>query len=181
MKNVIVVLLLSLVITQSLNAAETSRSKLTDRLIKAFDIEKSTSFNIDQIVDIIIKKEPQFTPYRDVLVKFYTKHLTWTAIKPVFEKIILMEFSEPDLIVINQFLENPAFKAWVATQGDIEALPEDQQSTIMDFVSSDTGIRFFKVTEEFVTISKKFIGNVTFDNKKELDQMINEKTQELVK
>ncbi len=181
MKKFIIILLLALAITQSLIAAETSKNELTDNLIEAFDIQNSTSFNIDQIVDIIIKKEPQFTPYRDVLIKFYTKHLTWEAIKPMFEKIILMEFSEPDLVTINQFLANPAFKAWVATQGNIETLPKDQKTTIMNFVSSDIGIRFFKVTEDFVTVSKKFIGNITFDNKKELDQMINKKTQELVK
>lgn len=163
------------------NAATPSKKELTDRLITAFEIKESTKFNISEIVNIIIKKDPQFTPYREVLNDFYTKYLTWDGIQPIFEEIIMTEFTQQDLLIINKFLDSPAFKAWIAAEGDIRSLAEPEKEGVIEFISSDEGTKFIKVTEEFIKASNKFVGDMTLEHKDELDKMMDNKTNELVK
>ena len=117
MKYYLPFLLFILSIPGLLHAEDISKKQLTDELIERFAIRESVSFDIDQVVDLIIKSEPQFTAYRSSLKEFYTRHLTWEAIKPLFENIIMQEFSEDDLIAINNFLQTKAFHDWIKSQG----------------------------------------------------------------
>ena len=181
MKYYLPFLLFILSIPGLLHAEDISKKQLTDELIERFAIRESVSFDIDQVVDLIIKSEPQFTAYRSSLKEFYTRHLTWEAIKPLFENIIMQEFSEDDLIAINNFLQTKAFHDWIKSQGKVQSLPAAEQKVIMDFTASEVGIHFFKVTEDFVKASNEFIGKITLKNQDELENLIKEQTEQLVK
>ncbi len=179
MKRLLLIILLIATSAPSLLAEDTIKKRLADDLIVNFSIKESTNFNVEKVADLIIENEPQFKPYREVLIDFYTRHLTWEKIKPTFENIIMKEFSEDDLVRINEFLRSKAFKDWTESSGDIKTLPEAEQNIILEFTGKDLGIHFFKVTEDFVTASNKFIGKVTLENKEELEAMIKKKTKEL--
>ena len=181
MKYYLPLLLLLLCFSGSSYAQNPSKEQLAEELIQEFDIKESVNFDIDKIVDLIIQNEPQFTAYRKALKEFYTKHLTWKAIKPVFEGIIMQEFSVSELNAINSFLRTPAFKSWVKSEGKVQDLPAEQQQVIMDFTASELGIHFFKVTEDFVKASNDFLGQITRENQEELQKLIQQQTDELVK
>lgn len=175
----IIAVLLSIYAADS-RAEEISHQQLVNELIIAFDIEKSTNFDIEKIADIIISSEPQFTAYRDVLIRFFSKYLTWDAVRPMYEEIISREFTNADLLKINIFLMTPAFGAWLKSSGDIEQLSEEDKEEVMAFITSDEGIHFFKIAQELTTASNEFIGKVVLEHKAELDSMMEEKTNKLV-
>ncbi len=180
-KYIIFIAILCLNLSLEGRSAEPTRQDLVNELILEFNIKNSTDFDVEKIVEHIIKNDPQYKPYKDVFIAFFTKYLTWEGVKPMYDEIFLKEFSSSDLIKINTFLITPAFKSWLASSGDVETLSDQEREVVLDFTTSDIGIHFFKVIQELSNTSNEFVGRVVIQHKKELDAMMDAKTQELVK
>ena len=91
-------------------ADEKSHRKAAEDLLKIMGIEDQLTRSIDQSIDIQIKANPQIEPFREVMKKFFTKHLSWAGLKEDLIGIYTDAFTEEELKQIKAFYETPAGK-----------------------------------------------------------------------
>ena len=76
---------------------ESSHSDALETLLDMFDMEETLKQSVDQMVVLQVQQNPQLGLYRDVLRKFYAKHMSWDKLKEEFIAIYMDEFSEDEI------------------------------------------------------------------------------------
>ena len=100
------------------SAAEISVShKLAaDKLFKVMKTDKNLKQMIESMINMEIKKNPQLGLYEEVLRQFFSKHLSYDAIKDDLTQIYTNEFTEPELNKAFEFFSSPAGKKFSEKQ-----------------------------------------------------------------
>lgn len=109
------ILLILLVFPLSLNAKEkqiepTGVRKEAIEFLNSMNLEETMSQSINQLVDIQIKQQPQLENYRNVLLAFLTKYMSYQNIKEDLIKIYSEAFTEQELKDINAFYKTETGK-----------------------------------------------------------------------
>lgn len=98
----------------NVRADAASHRQAAEELLKAMDIEKQMEASIDQALALQIRAQPVLQPYKDVMRKFFTKHISYAALKDDLIQIYVEEFSEAELQQIAAFYKTAAGKKMVA-------------------------------------------------------------------
>jgi hypothetical protein len=87
-----------------------SHRKAAEELLKAVKTEKVLAASIDQSLDMQVKANPAIKPFREVMKKFLTKHLSYAALKNDLIKLYTKEFTEKELKQLAAFYKTPVGK-----------------------------------------------------------------------
>ncbi len=60
-----------------------------------------------QMTDVQIKANPAMLPYRDTLLKFFQKYMSWSSLEPEITKLYVKEFTEAEIGEIAKFYQTP--------------------------------------------------------------------------
>jgi len=103
----VVVLMVSVLFAR---ADEASHRQAAEELLQVMNIEKQMETAMNQMLDIQMRTQPTIAPYRDVLRKFLSKHLSFAALKDDLVQIYMDEFTESELRQISAFYKTSAGK-----------------------------------------------------------------------
>jgi len=95
-------------------ADDKSHRQAAEELLRAMEIEKQMDSTITQTLDLQIKQQPVLVPYKEVLRKFLSKHLSYASLKDDLIHIYMDEFTEPELRQITAFYKSPVGKKLAA-------------------------------------------------------------------
>lgn len=91
----------------SVAAPDSSHLQAVREFCDVVGIERQMTSGADVMIDAQVKANPAIAPYRDVLVEWSHKYLTWEAIGPEITKLYLEAFSEPEMREITAFYRTP--------------------------------------------------------------------------
>jgi uncharacterized protein len=94
-------------------------------LFKALKLQSGISDTANAMIDSEIGRNPGLTPYRETMVAWLKKYMTWEAMEPELIKMYTDTFSEAELKQMAVFYGSPA------GQKSLEKLPEMMQRTAM--------------------------------------------------
>ncbi|HTU16556.1 MAG TPA: DUF2059 domain-containing protein [Gemmataceae bacterium] len=98
------------IIVPCTRADEKSHRQAAEELLQTMGVEKQMDSAITQSLAVQIKQNPALTPYKEVMRKFLSKHLSYAALKDDLIQIYVDEFTEPELQQITAFYKTPAGK-----------------------------------------------------------------------
>ncbi len=102
-----------------------AQAAAAQELFKALKLQSSLSDTANAMIDSEIGRNPGLTPYREVMVGWLKKYMTWEAMQPELTKMYTETFTEAELKQMAQFYASPA------GQKSLEKLPEMMQRTAM--------------------------------------------------
>jgi hypothetical protein len=72
-------------------------------LLNTMGMEEAMIQSMSQMIDVQLQQNPALSPYKDVMRKFFSKHMSWESLKPEFLKIYANAFTATELREINKF------------------------------------------------------------------------------
>ena len=111
--------------TPAPTANPAAHAAAAQELFKALKLQAGLSDTANAMIDSEIGRNPGLTPYRDVMVTWLKKYMTWEAMEPELTKMYTESFTEPELKQMAVFYTSPA------GQKSLEKLPEMMQRTAM--------------------------------------------------
>jgi uncharacterized protein len=85
----------------------TSHDHAVMEFLKVVGIEKTMTASANAVVQGLIQVNPPLAPYRDIIAKWATKHITWEAAAPEITKIYKDAFTEIELRDVISFYKTP--------------------------------------------------------------------------
>jgi hypothetical protein len=98
-----------------------SHEAAAKQLIASMNMSDLMDRTIDQTLEMQMQQSPQLRPYRDVMLKFFRKYLSWAAIEPDMIKLYTDTFTEDELKDITRFYQTPTGQKAVKTLPDLMA------------------------------------------------------------
>ena len=105
------------------NAAASAAA--AQELFKALKLQAGLSDTANAMIDSEISRNPGLTPYREIMVQWLKKYMTWDAMQPELTRMYTDTFTEAELKQMATFYASPA------GQKSLEKLPEMMQRTAM--------------------------------------------------
>jgi uncharacterized protein len=94
-------------------------------LFKSIKLEESIPSTSAAMIDSEINRNPGMAPYRDVMVKWLKKYMTWNAMQPELIKLYTATYTEAELKQLAAFYKTPL------GQKSLTKTPELLQQTAM--------------------------------------------------
>jgi hypothetical protein len=88
-------------------ADEKSHRGAAEELLKLMDMDKLMQTSIDALLNAQIKANPAMARYRDVMKKFFAKHMSYASLKEDLIKLYSKEFTEEELRDAIRFYKTP--------------------------------------------------------------------------
>jgi hypothetical protein len=88
-------------------ADEKSHRAAAEELMQAANMEKLLQASVDVALNQQIKANPQLAPFKDVMHKFLSKHMSYAAIKDDLIAMYVAEFTEQELKEVTAFYKTP--------------------------------------------------------------------------
>jgi uncharacterized protein len=85
----------------------TSHDQAVLEFLKVVGIERTINASANAVVQGLIQVNPPLAPYRDIIVQWASKHITWQAAAPEITKIYKDAFTEPELRDVIAFYRTP--------------------------------------------------------------------------
>lgn len=79
------------------SAAGSSHYKAAEDLLAMMDMENLMQKSISQMLQVQLQRQPQMEPYKDVMLEFFSKYLSWSSLKDEYIDIYVSEFDESEL------------------------------------------------------------------------------------
>lgn len=103
--------LLSVLLTLSTLAfADQAAEREAEKLLDSMGLEQILQQSMQQMLAIQIQNNPSIAPYKEVMTKFFNKHMSYESLKPDLIKIYANAFSASELKEINEFYSTPVGK-----------------------------------------------------------------------
>ncbi|HEX2222721.1 MAG TPA: DUF2059 domain-containing protein [Thermoanaerobaculia bacterium] len=90
--------------------AQSSHKKAALELIAITEMESSLAAQAEAMVNLQVEQNPLIEPYRDVLLKWIKKTLTWEAMAPQMTQLFMDTFTEAELRDLIAFYRTPTGK-----------------------------------------------------------------------
>ena len=101
--------------TQPLSPSHEAAAK---KLINAMNIPEMMDKGLEQMVDVQVRQQPQLQPFRDTMLQFLQKYVSWQNLEPDYVKMYTEKFSEDEMKDLIAFYESPVGKK------TLKAMPE---------------------------------------------------------
>lgn len=96
-------------------AAKNEAAKLLDTMGMETMLERA----IETSLDMQIKQQPSIAPYKDVMLAFLRKYMSYKSLKPEFVEIYATEFTASELKEMRAFYETPTGKKAIAKMPEL--------------------------------------------------------------
>lgn len=106
-------------------ASSAAAAAAAQELFKAMKLQENLSDTSAAMIDSEVGRNPGLTPYREVMLTWLRKYMTWDAMLPELTKMYTETFTEAELKQMAAFYGSPAGKK------SLEKLPEMMQRTAM--------------------------------------------------
>jgi hypothetical protein len=103
MKKIRIGIFVLLVAFFQLAIADSDSEKEAEILLNTMGMESAMDQSMSQMLDLQLQQNPALAPYRNVMVEFFRKHISWTSLKPAFLEIYTEAFTAEELREINAF------------------------------------------------------------------------------
>lgn len=74
-----------------------------EKLFNILGMESALEQSMSQMLDIQLQQNPKLTPFKDVMMQFFQKHMSYDSLKPDMLRIYAETFSGQELKEINAF------------------------------------------------------------------------------
>ncbi|MFO0954828.1 MAG: DUF2059 domain-containing protein [Isosphaeraceae bacterium] len=98
---------------------EKSHRKAAEELLLTMNVDRQLQSSIEQTIEIQAKANPQLAQLKDVMKKFFEKHMSWEGLKEDMISIYAGAFSEDELKEITAFYKTPTGKKMVAKMPEL--------------------------------------------------------------
>lgn len=115
---VVAALLLALPLTAGA-AGRSSHEQAVRELFQVMGLERSAVAGATTMIDAQVQANPAIEPYRDVMVEWATRYLTWEAMVPAMTAIYQETFSEPEIREMIAFYRTTTGKKVLETLPDV--------------------------------------------------------------
>ena len=106
-------------------AASAAAAAAAQELFKAMKLQENLSETAAAMIDSEVSRNPGLTPYRQIMLQWLKKYMTWETMQPELTKMYTETFTEAELKQMAAFYGSPAGKK------SLEKLPEMMQRTAM--------------------------------------------------
>lgn len=110
MKFTVIFLMVAALYMPALSLAESAAEKEAERLLNTMGMEEALVQSMSQMLDIQLQQNPALTPYKDVMMKFFSKYMSYESLKPDMVKMYSEVFTAKELREINVFYATDAGK-----------------------------------------------------------------------
>jgi len=76
-------------------------------LLMAMHLDKTFGESLQNMVDMQIRQNPQIAPFRQVMLDFFAKYMSWEAVRDDMAKIYAEEFTVEELKDLITFYKTP--------------------------------------------------------------------------
>lgn len=88
-------------------ASGSSHYKAAEDLLAMMDMENLMQRSISQMLQVQLQRQPQMEPYKEVMLEFFSKYLSWDSLKDEYIDIYVSEFNEAELRDMIAFYKTP--------------------------------------------------------------------------
>lgn len=149
MNTIKTILFIALFSVSSFSFADGNARKEAEALLNIMGMEKALQQTIEQMLTLQMQQNPTLAPFKQVMLKFFNKHMSYESLKEDMATIYAEAFTEQELKELNAFYRTPT------GQKTIQKMPELMQK------GGQLGVKRVQ------------------DNMSELQQMIQEESQRL--
>lgn len=110
MKMLNILLLISMLSFGAATFADEFSEIEAEKLLETMGMDQAMTQSINQMLDLQLQKNPQLQPFKEVMLTFFHKHLSYEVLKPQLTKIYAEEFTTEELKAINAFYVTSAGK-----------------------------------------------------------------------
>lgn len=100
-------------------ADEASHRKAVLELLDTLKLKQSLTGGAEAMADAMVQGNPQLEPYREVLIKWATKTMTWDAMLPELTEIYQQALTESEIREIIVFFKTKTGEKWVNAMPDL--------------------------------------------------------------
>ncbi len=133
--------------SDSITYSEAHKAKAI-KLLKLLELEATIQKTLDHYLNTLLSQGDEMLAYKDIMLNFLTKHLTWEKLKDGYAKIYLESYTESEL------------------------------SDLVNFYKSKTGQKTIKLQSEIMIKSSTLAQEIVLANISELQTLISIKEQE---
>ncbi len=128
---------------------EDSYAELVEEFLKIINVEDNLQSNVNEMIEIQIRQNPDMLPYKDIMIEFYSKYLGWNSLKDELVGIYINEFSEKEM------------------------------KELIDFYSSETGQKVLEKMPELFKKGAEIGQRAVMEHISELQEMIKQEAERL--
>jgi hypothetical protein len=96
-----------------------SHDQAVHELFRVMGLQQSAVLGATTMIDAQVQANPAIEPYRDVMVDWATKYLTWDAMLPEMTAIYKDTFTEPEVREMIAFYRTPTGKKVLDTMPEV--------------------------------------------------------------
>jgi hypothetical protein len=115
----------ALALARPATAQTPSQTAAANELFKSLKLEASMPGTSAAMIDSEISRNPGMTPYRELMLNWLKKYMTWEAMQPELTKLYTETYSEAELKELAAFYKTPV------GQKSLAKTPELLQKTAM--------------------------------------------------
>lgn len=103
MKTIRIVFLLSLMSVCSTAFPSQTSEREAEKLLDTMGLETAMAQSMSQIIDLQLEQNPALSPYKPVMIQFFSQYMSWESLKPDFVRIYSQAFTVSELRDLNAF------------------------------------------------------------------------------
>jgi len=115
MKTIISLLLM---VACNVSIADDASRKEAEKMMQIIGMKNALEQSMEQILNVQLEQNPTLVPFKDVMLKFFDKHMSYESLKPELVELYSNTFTEAELREINAFYVTDVGKK------TIEKMPE---------------------------------------------------------
>lgn len=112
------ILVIALITHCGYSFADNASKKEAELLLNTLGLDQVLQQTINQMLDLQLQQNPALLPYKQVMLQFFNKYMSYDSLKGEMVTIYSETFSAPELKQINTFYQSPVGKK------TIEKMPE---------------------------------------------------------
>lgn len=101
------ILLIALVISSCHSFASNDSKIEAELLLNTMGLDQALEKTISQMLDVQLQQNPTLAPFKQVMLRFFNKHMSYESLKPEMIAIYSEAFTSTELKEINAFYKTP--------------------------------------------------------------------------
>lgn len=114
MKHLALAILISSLFFGNSASADDAAKAEAGKLLDAINMDASLNQTINIMLDAELKQNPNIVPYKNVMLEFISKYMSYEALKPRLVELYSTEFSASELRQLRMFYSTPVGQKYIA-------------------------------------------------------------------
>lgn len=121
MKSIVISVFMALLCMSPISSADPASEKEAEKLLNLMGMEEALDQSMAQMLDVQLQQNPALAPYKEVMLEFLTKHMSYDSLKPDMLKIYSEAFTASELREINDFYATDTGKKTIQMMPELMA------------------------------------------------------------